>query len=91
MSVAMGWAGGGFGSEDFGSPMNIGIAVLVFLAIALINHYGPSRIAPAAVLIGAAIGYVVCIPLGLVDFGQVVAAEWFALPQFFKFGVPFQA
>ena len=88
MSVAMGWAGGGFGSEDFGSPMNIGIAVLVFLAIALINHYGPSRIAPAAVLIGAAIGYVVCIPLGLVDFGQVVAAEWFAFPQFFKFGVP---
>lgn len=37
MSVAMGWTGGGFGSEDF---------------------------------------------------GQVVAAEWFALPQFFKFGVP---
>ena len=88
MSVAMGWAGGGFGSEDFGNPMNIGIAVLVFLIIALINHYGPSKIAPAAVLIGAAIGYVVCIPLGMVDFGQVVAAEWFALPQFFKFGVP---
>lgn len=38
MSVAMGWAGGGFGSEDFGNPMNIGIAVLVFLVIALINH-----------------------------------------------------
>lgn len=88
MSVAMGWAGGGFGSENFGDPLNIGIAAFVFLIIALINHYGSNRISPAAVLIGAIIGYILCISFGLVDFSQVSDAKWFAFPQLFKFGVP---
>lgn len=90
MSVAMDWAAGGIGSANYGSALNLGITAFVFLIIALINHYAGKKFAPMAVLIGAAIGYLVCIPLGMVDFQQVSNASWFALPQLFKYGITFK-
>lgn len=90
MSVAMDWAAGGLGSPTYGSALNIGITAFVFLIIVLINHYAGKRFAPLAVLLGAAVGYLVCIPLGMVDFQQVADASWFALPQVFKFGISFK-
>lgn len=90
MSVAMDWAAGGVGSANYGAPINIGITVLVFTIIALINHYAGKKFAPLAVLLGAVIGYIICIPLGMVDFQQVRDAAWFAWPQFFKYGITFR-
>lgn len=90
MSVAMEWAAGGVGAATYGDPRNIIIAVFVFLIIALINHYAGRKIGPMAILIGAAIGYIVCIPLGMVNFSQVSDAAWFAWPQIFKYGVTFK-
>lgn len=90
MSVAMDWAAGGVGAAGYGAPINIGIAVVVFLIIALINHYAGKRFAPLAVLMGAVIGYLICIPMGMVDFQQVRDAAWFAWPQVFKYGITFR-
>lgn len=90
MSVAMEWAAGGLGSATYGAPLNLAIAVIVFLIIVLINHYAGKKFAPLAVLLGAAIGYFICIPLGMVDFQQVRDASWFALPQLFKYGISFK-
>lgn len=90
MSVAMEWAAGGVGAATYGDPRNILIAVFVFLVIALINHYSGRKIGPMAVLIGAVIGYIVCIPLGMVNFSQISDAAWFAWPQIFKYGVTFK-
>lgn len=87
MPVAFDWVGGGAGAADFGSLQNITIASFVFLVITVINHYAPKNIASAAVLIGMAIGYIVCIPFGLVDFAQVINAPWFALPKILPFGI----
>ncbi|WP_426348566.1 uracil-xanthine permease family protein [Alloiococcus sp. CFN-8] len=89
MPVAFDWAAGGVGAENFGAPINLLIAVGVFLIILLLNHYGSPIISSAAVLIGIVIGYIVCIPLNMVDFSQVKAAAWFELPSLFKFGVDF--
>ncbi|SFH51867.1 uracil-xanthine permease family protein [Pisciglobus halotolerans] len=89
MPVAFDWVGGGAGAADFGSPINLAIATLVFVIIIALNHYGSQRIGPAAVLIGIVVGYLVCIPLGMVDFSQIAAADWFAFPRLFKFGVNF--
>ena len=89
MPVAFEWVGGGVGSANFGDPFNLIIASFVFLIVLGINHYGSKRIAPAAVLLGIVIGYLVCIPLGMVDFSQVAQAQWFAFPQLFKFGINF--
>lgn len=90
MSVAMDWAAGGVGSANYGAPLNIMIAVFVFMIIGVVNHYGGKKIAPLSVLIGAVIGYIVCIPLGMVDFQQVSDAAWFAFPQLFKYGITFK-
>ncbi|WP_277630813.1 uracil-xanthine permease family protein [Atopococcus tabaci] len=90
MSVAMEWAAGGVGAADFGAARNIFIAALIFVIIAAINHYGGKKFAPYSVLIGAVIGYIICIPLGMVDFQQVNDAAWFALPQLFKYGITFR-
>lgn len=90
MSVAMDWAAGGVGAANYGAPLNIMIAVFVFMIIGVVNHYGGKKIAPLSVLIGAVIGYIVCIPLGMVDFQQVSDAAWFAFPQLFKYGITFK-
>lgn len=90
MSVAMDWAAGGFGSANYGAPINLAITAIVFLIIVLINHYAGEKFSPLAVLLGAAVGYVICVPLGMVDFQQVSDAAWFAFPQFFKYGISFK-
>lgn len=89
MPVAFDWVAGGVGAANYGSPLNLAIATIVFLLIVLLNHYGSVKIGPAAVLIGIVVGYVMCIPLGMVDFNQVAQANWFAMPQLFKYGVNF--
>lgn len=89
MPVAFDWVAGGVGAANYGSPLNLAIATIVFLLIVLLNHYGSVKIGPAAVLIGIVSGYVMCIPLGMVDFNQVAHANWFAMPQLFKYGVNF--
>ena len=89
MPVAFDWVAGGVGAANYGSPLNLTIATIVFLLIVLLNHYGSVKIGPAAVLIGIVAGYVMCIPLGMVDFNQVAQANWFAMPQLFKYGVNF--
>ena len=89
MPVAFDWVAGGVGAANYGSPLNLAIATIVFLLIVLLNHYGSVKIGPAAVLIGIVAGYVMCIPLGMVDFNQVAQANWFAMPQLFKYGVNF--
>ncbi len=90
MSVAMDWAAGGVGAADYGSPRNLAITAFVFVLIAVINHYAGKKFSPLAVLLGAVVGYIVCIPLGMVDFQQVREASWFALPQIFKYGITFR-
>lgn len=87
--VAFDWSGGGFGVPNFGNPVYIGLACFTFLLILLINHYGKGFITTASVFIGMIVGYLVSIPLGLVNFEQVAAAEWFRMPELLKFGVDF--
>lgn len=89
MSAAMDWVAGGAGAEDYGSPLNLLIAVGVFLLVVLINHYAPSKFSSYAVLIGMAIGYLVCIPLDMVDLAKVGEAAWISLPSFNKIGIDF--
>lgn len=89
MPVAFDWVGGGAGAKDYGKPIYLVIALVVFLIALLLNHYGLGIISSASILIAMVIGYIICIPLGMVDFDQVVKAKWFAMPQIFKFGVNF--
>ncbi|MBU5488048.1 purine permease [Clostridium sp. MSJ-8] len=87
--VSMDWAAGGSGSADYGSLRNIAIAMIVMIITILLNRYGKGIISSASILIGMIVGYIICIPLGMVDFTTVKEASWIAFPNIFKYGVDF--
>lgn len=89
LPVSIDWAAGGAGSSDYGNLKNISIAMAVMLVTLLLNRYGKGIISSASVLIGMIVGYIICIPMGLVDFSLVGQASWFALPKIFENGVIF--
>jgi len=80
---------GGNGAEDFGSWTNLGLATLVLVVMLVLYRFGKGIIGAASVLIALVVGYLVAIPLGLVDFSQVAEADWFAIPMPLRFGLDF--
>lgn len=87
--VSMDWAAGGSGASDYGSLMNVGISIAVLIITLLLNRYGKGMVSSASVLIGMIIGYIICIPLGMVDFNAVKEASWISIPKIFEYGVKF--
>jgi uracil permease len=60
------------------------VAVITLLATILLSVYmrGRGFMGMIPILLGAVIGYLVSIPLGLVNFAPVLETSWFALPPF---------
>lgn len=89
LPVSIDWAAGGVGAANYGSLLNIIIALCVMTITLLLNHYGKGLISTASILIGMVVGYVICIPIGLVDFSSVKDASWVSLPKLLQYGVDF--
>lgn len=89
LPVSIDWAAGGAGSADYGNITYISIAMLVLIGTLLLNNYGKGMLSSASILIGMVVGYVVCIPLGLVDFTAIKEASWISMPKIFEYGVTF--
>jgi NCS2 family nucleobase:cation symporter-2 len=89
LPVSMDWAAGGTGASDYGSLTNISIAIFVMIVTLLLNRYGKGMVSSASILIGMVVGYLVCIPLGMVDFSQISQANLMAIPKIFEYGVTF--
>lgn len=89
LPVSMDWAAGGVGAADYGSLTNVSIAMLVMMITLLLNRYGKGILSSASILIGMVVGYIICIPLGKVDFSSVTQASFIAIPQIFQYGVTF--
>ena len=89
LPVSMDWAAGGVGAADYGSLTNVSIAMLVMMITLLLNRYGKGILSSASILIGMVVGYIICIPLGKVDFSAVTQANFIAIPQIFQYGVVF--
>ena len=89
LPVSIDWAAGGSGASDYGSLKNISISMVVLFGTLLLNRYGKGMLSSASILIGMVIGYIVCIPLGLVDFTAVKEASWLSIPKIFEYGVTF--
>lgn len=87
--VSIDWAAGGSGATDYGSIKNISISMFVLIGTLLLNRYGKGMLSSASILIGMVVGYIVCIPLGLVDFTAVKEASWVSMPKIFEHGVIF--
>lgn len=89
LPVSIDWAAGGSGAADYGSLRNLSIAMLVMIITLILNRYGKGMLSSASILIGMTIGYLICIPLGMVDFSAIKEASWFSIPKIFQYGVVF--
>lgn len=87
--VAADWTAGGFGAADYGSVANLGIAVFVIAIIMVLISLKNKFINTSAVFLGMLAGYILCIPLGKVDFTPIMNASWFSLPVPFRYGFTF--
>jgi len=88
MRVGINWAGGGFGSKDFGSPGYLAVAGLVLAIILLIIRFGHGFLQNVAVLAGIVVGYLITIGLGWSSFTGLDAEPWVAIVKPFQFGLP---
>lgn len=87
--VGMDYAAGGPGADDYGSPLNLAIAGLVFAVTLLLNQFGRGFVSCASMLFGVVAGYAVALAAGIVELEGVRAAGWFALPRPVPFGLEF--
>lgn len=87
LPVSIDWAAGGFGSPDYGSVRNLSVSFSIMIITLLLNHYGKGLISAASVFIGMVAGYLICIPLGMVDLSAVSAAKWIEVPHILRYGL----
>jgi uric acid transporter len=88
LRVAANWAGGGVGNPDFGSPLYLGVALVVLLSIVLITRFVRGFFANISVLLGLIVGFAIALALGEVSFAGVAEAPWAAAVYPFMFGAP---
>ncbi len=79
-------AAGGPGEPGYGSLTNLGLGTLVLVVALFFNQFFDGVMRAASILLGLAVGYVVAIPLGMVDFTPVYEAGWIALPSLMPHG-----
>ncbi|MCJ2068910.1 purine permease [Methylobacterium sp. J-030] len=86
--VAVGWAGGGAGTADFGAPGTIVVAAGVLTAVLLLARFGPGFLANIAVLLGIGLGYGATLALGWTTFDGIGAEPWLRVVLPLQFGTP---
>ena len=87
--TAVKYMAGGAGSPNFGSPKCWLVAIITLAAVFVLTNFTKGICKLGAILIGMIVGYIVALPLGLVDFSGVGSAQWVALPQFMPFEIKF--
>lgn len=94
LRVGIQYAAGGvpaIGTPEFGSLQNWLVAGVVIVVTIGLKMYARGMLNAGAVLAGLAAGYAVAAMLGMVSFGNVERAAYFALPQVLPFGIEFSA
>ena len=88
LPVGIAWAAGGVGDKNYGSLTYLSVAGIVLVTILLVNKYFKGFVAHISVLIGLAVGLIVAIPMGIVNFSGVSSAAWLGIDTPFFFGYP---
>lgn len=89
LSVGSTSFGGGSGSENFGSVENWTLGTITLLCCILFNIFAKSYWKQLSVLFGLIVGYLVAIPMGLVDFSSLAGTSVIALPHLMPFKMEF--
>lgn len=80
---------GGNGSPTFGSPLNWTIGLIVMFVVLGLNQFSKGFTKTSSILIGIIVGYIIAIPLGMVNFDPIKSAGWFSIPKPFYFPLTF--
>lgn len=87
--VAANWAmGGDDTSDDYGSLINITLAISTFLVIMIFSKVGVAALSRLSILLGLAGGTVIAALMGHVNFSEVGNGSPVAFPTPMAFGVP---
>lgn len=88
--IAMQQSAGGPGSPAYGSLANLGLAALVAIIAIALNQYFEGFLRVGSILIAAIVGYVVAVPLGLLDLSPVAEAGIVSVPLPLQYGLAFE-
>jgi NCS2 family nucleobase:cation symporter-2 len=88
--TAINYMAGGVGSPSYGSAQNWLLAFLTLAIVTVLNHMGKGIFKLASILIGIAVGYILSLLLGIVDFTAVSSASLFQAPRLMHFGLRFE-
>jgi NCS2 family nucleobase:cation symporter-2 len=75
--------------EVFGNSNHLIISFTVLIVAIWANQKGKGMVSSASILIGMVAGYIVAMLFGMVDFGKIAAAGWFAFPMPLQYGIEF--
>lgn len=102
MGVGVNWAAGGqptikqlvdgalitVPNPSYGSLENLGVALLVLIAILLITKYTKGFLSHIAELLGLVFGFLIALAMGKVSFIGLGQAPWFEMIRPLHFGIP---
>ena len=75
--------------ELFANANHLTIAFTVLIVSLFFNIKGKGMWSSASILIGIIAGYLVAMALGMVNYGKIANADWFALPMPLQYGIDF--
>ena len=75
--------------EVFGNSNHLIISFTVLIVAVWANQKGKGMISSASILIGMIAGYIVAMMMGMVNYGKIAGADWFALPMPLQYGIEF--
>ena len=88
--TAIKYMAGGVGKPDYASPKSWLVAIITFLVVLILHNFGKGVLKLGAILWGIIVGYVISIPLGLVEFSAVGQAGLFQVPTPMHFEIAFE-
>ena len=75
--------------EIFANANHLTVAVSVFIVAIFFNLRGKGMASAASILIGIVAGFIVAAALGMVNYGKIASAAWFAFPMPLQYGIDF--
>ena len=75
--------------EIFANANHLTVAASVFIVAIFFNLRGKGMASAASILIGIVVGFIVAAALGMVNYGKIASAAWFAFPMPLQYGIDF--
>ena len=75
--------------EVFGNSNHLIISFTVLIVALWANLKGKGMVSSASILIGMGAGYIVALIMGMVNYGKIAGADWFAFPMPLQYGIEF--